>query len=129
MDGQLSNPSTRLTLAHYLPQEVGVKIYRLSEEIKISNNQNQFKTRLKLLLVSKSFYSAEEFVISRWGVLGVFPASAQGLSSPPIAWCPPHLVIYISGTSGSVQFKVMSSGKVIAPVVGVADITSSPSHL
>ncbi|KAG8296812.1 hypothetical protein J6590_048887 [Homalodisca vitripennis] len=57
----------RLTLSQHLPQQVGVRlINKLPESIKNSNNQNQLKTRLKCLLVSKAFYSVDEFMTSRW---------------------------------------------------------------
>ncbi|KAG8294494.1 hypothetical protein J6590_101797, partial [Homalodisca vitripennis] len=51
----------RLTLSQHLPQQVGVGlINKLPEDIKNSNNLNQFKTRLRSLLVSKAFYSVDE---------------------------------------------------------------------
>ncbi|KAG8260950.1 hypothetical protein J6590_085527 [Homalodisca vitripennis] len=57
----------RLTLSQHLPQQVGVRlINKLPEDIKNSNNLNQFKTRLRRLLVSKAFYSIDEFMTSRW---------------------------------------------------------------
>ncbi|KAG8272042.1 hypothetical protein J6590_050947 [Homalodisca vitripennis] len=56
----------RLTSQH-IPQQVGVRlINKLPEDIKNSNNLNQFKTRLRRLLVSKAFYSIDEFMTSRW---------------------------------------------------------------
>ncbi|KAG8280379.1 hypothetical protein J6590_083406 [Homalodisca vitripennis] len=57
----------RLALSQHLPQQVGVRlINKLPEDIKNSNNLNQFKTRLRRLLVSKAFYSIDEFMTSRW---------------------------------------------------------------
>ncbi|KAG8325259.1 hypothetical protein J6590_072304 [Homalodisca vitripennis] len=59
----------RLTLSQHLPQQVGVRlINKLPESVKNSINQNQLKTRLKCLLVSKAFYSVDEFMTSRWEV-------------------------------------------------------------
>ncbi|KAG8298113.1 hypothetical protein J6590_020780 [Homalodisca vitripennis] len=59
----------RLTLSQHLPQQVGVRlINKLPESVKLSANQHQFKTRLKRLLVSKAFYSVDEFMVSRWDV-------------------------------------------------------------
>ncbi|KAG8316186.1 hypothetical protein J6590_057383 [Homalodisca vitripennis] len=50
-----------------LPSEVGVKlINKLPEEIKQLNGQKKFKTRLRHLLVSRVFYSVDEFMESRW---------------------------------------------------------------
>ncbi|KAG8242775.1 hypothetical protein J6590_086675 [Homalodisca vitripennis] len=57
----------RLTLTQYLPQQVGVRlINKLPESIKNSNNKSQFKTRIKRLLVSRAFYSVDEFMMSHW---------------------------------------------------------------
>ncbi|KAG8290689.1 hypothetical protein J6590_077838 [Homalodisca vitripennis] len=59
----------RLMLSQHLPQQIGVRlINKLPESVKNSINQNQLKTRLKCLLVSKTFYSVDEFMTSRWEV-------------------------------------------------------------
>uniref|UniRef100_A0A1B6HBP3 Uncharacterized protein n=1 Tax=Homalodisca liturata TaxID=320908 RepID=A0A1B6HBP3_9HEMI len=50
-----------------LPSQVDVRlINRLSEGIKNLNDPNQFKARLKHFLVSKAFYSVDEFIMGRW---------------------------------------------------------------
>ncbi|KAG8317313.1 hypothetical protein J6590_029884 [Homalodisca vitripennis] len=50
-----------------LPSEVGVRfINKLPDEIKNLNDPKKFKARLRNLLVSRVFYSVEEFMMSRW---------------------------------------------------------------
>src|SRR5436190_9919802 len=50
-----------------LPKQVGVRlINRLPEELKRVQNYNHFKTQLKSFLISKAFYSVDEFLTSRW---------------------------------------------------------------
>ena len=52
-----------------LPKQVGVKlINHLPEVLKNIQNFNQFKARLKHLLVSHVFYSVEEFLTCRWDI-------------------------------------------------------------
>ncbi|KAG8269909.1 hypothetical protein J6590_096844 [Homalodisca vitripennis] len=61
--------SHRLAVSQHLPHQVGVGlINKLPESVKNATNQIQFKTRLKCLLVSKAFYSLEEFMMSRWDI-------------------------------------------------------------
>ncbi|KAG8256531.1 hypothetical protein J6590_066341 [Homalodisca vitripennis] len=56
----------RTTVFELLPSQVGVRlINRLPEEIKRVNNHKQFKSRLKHFLVSKAFYSVDEFAMGR----------------------------------------------------------------
>ncbi|KAG8291167.1 hypothetical protein J6590_067151 [Homalodisca vitripennis] len=60
----------RTTVFERLPSQVGVRlINRLPEEIKRVNNHKQFKSRLKHFLVSKAFYSVDEFAMGRWDSL------------------------------------------------------------
>ena len=50
-----------------LPKQVGVRlINQLPEVLKNMQNFNQFKSRLKHLLVSEVFYSVDEFLTCRW---------------------------------------------------------------
>ncbi|KAG8286085.1 hypothetical protein J6590_068040 [Homalodisca vitripennis] len=57
----------RTTAYGRLPSQVGVRlINRLPEGIKNINDPNQFKARLKHFLVSKAFYSVDEFIMGRW---------------------------------------------------------------
>ncbi|KAG8284102.1 hypothetical protein J6590_003794 [Homalodisca vitripennis] len=52
----------RTTVFECLPSQVGVRlINRLLEEIKRVNNHKEFKSRLKHFLVSRAFYSVDEF--------------------------------------------------------------------
>lgn len=60
------NHQHRTSAFECLPSEVGVKlINRLPKEIKQINDPKKFKARLRNLLVSKVFYSVDEFM-SRW---------------------------------------------------------------
>ncbi|KAG8312653.1 hypothetical protein J6590_018298 [Homalodisca vitripennis] len=50
-----------------LPSEVGVKlINKFPDEIKNLTEPTKFKARLRHSLVSRVFYSVEDFMISRW---------------------------------------------------------------
>ncbi|KAG8253435.1 hypothetical protein J6590_033806 [Homalodisca vitripennis] len=50
----------RLTFTQHLPQVDVRLINKLPKNIKNSNSKNQFKTRIKRLLVSRAFYSVDE---------------------------------------------------------------------
>lgn len=61
-------PQQHRTSAHaHLPKQVGVRLINvLPGELKNNQNLNQFKARLKRLLVSGVFYSVDEFLANRW---------------------------------------------------------------
>jgi hypothetical protein len=64
----------RTVAFEHLPSQFGIKILnKLPEGVKHAQNQNQFKTRLKSLLVSNVLYSVEEFMMCRWDnqIIGV----------------------------------------------------------
>uniref|UniRef100_A0A1B6F9U1 Uncharacterized protein n=1 Tax=Cuerna arida TaxID=1464854 RepID=A0A1B6F9U1_9HEMI len=57
----------RLTVTEQLPVHVGVRLTNvIPERIKMLENQNQFKSRLKRHLVYGAFYSVDEYVAGRW---------------------------------------------------------------
>ncbi|KAG8303330.1 hypothetical protein J6590_013601 [Homalodisca vitripennis] len=57
----------RTAMFERLPSEVGVRfINKLPDEIQNLNDPKKFKARLRNLLVSRVFYSVEEFMMSRW---------------------------------------------------------------
>lgn len=57
----------RSTALERLPSESGVEIIvKFSEGFKSLFHTQRFKTRLKHFLVSKTFYSVEDFITCRW---------------------------------------------------------------
>jgi hypothetical protein len=57
----------RLVVTHHLPQQVGVRLLnRLPDELKHIHSFIPLKNALKQLLISKSFYSIDEFLECRW---------------------------------------------------------------
>ncbi|KAG8303680.1 hypothetical protein J6590_002688 [Homalodisca vitripennis] len=57
----------RTAAFEHLPSQGGVGlINRLPEGIKQLNETKKFKTRLKHFLMSKAFYSTDEFMMGRW---------------------------------------------------------------
>ncbi len=60
------NSYTRLHIYDQLPCLAGVKLYnKLPENLKLENNFNHFKQKLKLYLLNQSFYSVGEFMCSQ----------------------------------------------------------------
>uniref|UniRef100_A0A1B6HTM5 Uncharacterized protein n=1 Tax=Homalodisca liturata TaxID=320908 RepID=A0A1B6HTM5_9HEMI len=57
----------RTAMFEHLPSQMGVKlINKLPGDLKRINEPKQFKSRLRHFLLSKAFYSVDEFTMGRW---------------------------------------------------------------